>query len=512
MSQFEADWFDGPETVARGSQARTGILSAGLGQMVRMLVQVVSAIVLSRLLPPSEFGLLAMAGPIVGFVALFQDLGTTQILVQKPKITHAEVNALFAVSLATSLGIAALLIAISPLVSRFYDEPRAAMLTAALGLNVAFGGAASLQYALLVRRLQFRLLAIVDSVAAVVGLVGSIVAALLLRNVWALYVGSVATTVTFTIGYWVASGWRPTRSTSNAGVAGALRFGADVTGYNLINFFSRNLDNVLIGRVWGEQPLGLYDRAYKLLLLPLQQINMPVAKVMLPLLARLHAEPERYRQAFLRTLAQVLLCTVPAVAFMIGTADLLVPAVLGPGWAGTASIFSALGLAGLLQVMNSSSGWLLISQGRTRENLVRGGCSFALYAVAFCVGLPHGVFGVAVAYAVSEGALTPLLWWYTTRSGPVRPTDVALTALPHYTAGLAVLVAVGCVRLSVEPASSWAALALCSAASLTVAGLAIGAFTRGRRAVAETLRLVQHLLRGAQAGARQSLRPRVLGF
>ena len=93
-----------------------------------------------------------------------------------------------------------------------------------------------------------------------------------------------------------------------------LAFGRNLTGYNVLNYLSRNLDNLLIGRYWGAQQLGLYSRAYQLLLLPLDQIVGPVDGVAVTALSRLATTPERYRQAYLRMLEKLAMVTMPAMA------------------------------------------------------------------------------------------------------------------------------------------------------------------------------------------------------
>src|SRR5258708_19343215 len=107
-----------------------------------------------------------------------------------------------------------------------------------------------------------------------------------------------------------------------------LHFGVGVTGFNFAEFLSRNADSVLIGKYWGEVPLGLYNRAYRLLLFPLQQVTNPMIRVMLPTLSRLVQQPEKYREAFLRAVFPAFVVVLPGVAFMIATADSLVPIVL----------------------------------------------------------------------------------------------------------------------------------------------------------------------------------------
>ena len=476
-----------PSADGLGGRATSGMVQTGLAQGIRLAVQFGSVIVLSRLLPPSEFGLLAMAGPLVGFAALFQDLGLTQAVVQKARLTQAEVSALFAISLGVSAALALLVAAASPLASWFYGEPRVGALMAAMGLNIVLGGAGSLHYALLNRRMQFGALAFIDAAAAVGGLAASAAFALVYPNAWALYAGAVAGSLIPAAGYWIASGWRPSLPRRGAGVGAALRFGANVTGFNLANFLARNLDNVLIGRAWGGEALGLYDRAYKLLLAPLQQINNPVSKVMLPVLSHLLDDPARYRSAFLRTLSQVLLLSLPGVAFMAATSDLLVPVLLGQQWAGAAPIFTALGAAAFLQVLNNPTGWLFISQGRTREYFHWGLFGSATSIISFVVGLPYGPLGVAVAYAAGEYVRTPILWWYVARRGPVRVRDIVRLALPHFTGVAASLAAIAGVRLLFS--APWATLGLSLAASFAAALAALALFSQGRDTLGETLRL-----------------------
>ena len=119
-----------------------------------------------------------------------------------------------------------------------------------------------------------------------------------------------------------------------------IAFGGNLTGFGLVNYFARNLDNLLIGRFWGAEQLGLYARAYQLLLLPIEQINAPITAVAVPVLSRLKDNPERYRSAYLRLLEKVALLTMPGMAFMIASSDLLVLIVLGPKWIQVSRIFS----------------------------------------------------------------------------------------------------------------------------------------------------------------------------
>ena len=460
---------------------------------MRLLIQIASVIVLSRLLAPSQFGLFAMAGPIVGFAALFQDLGLAQAIIQKRSLTQPEVSTLFWVSLGMSCGVACALLALSPFVGIFYGDLRVGKLTAALGLNVIIGGASSVHYALLSRRMQFGALALLDIGAGAASLILSATAALIFHSYWALYVGSIVQTSIPAIGAWIATRWRPSLPVRDSGATSALRFGSNVTGFNVGNYISRNFDNVLIARAWGDRSLGLYDRAYKLMLLPLQQINAPIAKVMLPVLSRTAHDPERYNRAYLQVQSQMLLVTLPGIVFMVATADVLVPVLLGSKFADASPIFVALGLASFCQALNNSIGWLFVSQHRTREYMFWGLFNSVVCVGGFILGLPYGPVGVATGYAVGEVLRTPLSWWLVTRKGPVRHGSVFRMAYPHYVAGITSFAVVLIARKFLPPAPILLLTScLCVAEATSFATLAF--FLQGRVTIIRTLSLAQSLL------------------
>lgn len=481
--------FDPPDGSLRRSVGR-GALATGGAQGVRLACQFASVIVMSRLLAPEDFGIVAMVAPVMGFVGLFQDLGLMQATVQKKRITHDEVNVLFWINLAVSVLLAVLLVLAAPLVARFYNEPAVGVLVAAMSVQLLLGGAGGQHHALLNRRMEFGRIAALDSVVAVLGLAVSIAWALVDPSFWALYAGGIAMTLSGTLGGWLLSRWQPGLPKWVAGAGGLVNFGAGITGFNFANFFARNLDNVLIGRYRGNEELGLYDRAYKLLLFPLQQVTNPLSKVMVPALSRMTDEPHRYRHAYLRVAPILLLVTLPGVAMAVALADVLVPFALGQQWAGSALIFQALGFAGLLQPLNNPAGWLFISQGRSSEFMRWGIVTAVTSVAAFVIGLPYGAYGVALAYAVSEYLRTPFLWLYIGRQGPVRAMDVAGMAFP-FVVGAHLAIGLIWVARPYLPEAPLPALVLGTLLSYSLVIAFSLLFEPGRQTLRECLRLLR---------------------
>src|SRR5690606_11395460 len=105
-------------------------------------------------------------------------------------------------------------------------------------------------------------------------------------------------------------------------------------------------------------------RSYRLMMFPLQNINTPLSRVMLPILSRLHDEDARFRRSYLTALRAILILSTPGIAVAGATSDRLVPLLLGEQWAQAAPIFLWLSLAALVQPLSNTTGWLFIARGR----------------------------------------------------------------------------------------------------------------------------------------------------
>lgn len=486
-----------PTGSMRGRIGRGAAWTAG-GQMIRTGTSIAQVLVLSHMLRPSDFGVVAMCAPILAFITLFQDLGLSQAAIQKEKITHDDVNFLFWVNVGVCLLLALVLVGSSPLVAAFYGDQRVMALMAAMSSTVFLAGLTAQHSAMLGRKMQFNRLAAIGSAGGVIGLVVSIGAALCDWSYWALFAGTFATSVSTTIGTWLASEWRPSRPKSNANAKELLRFGAGLTGFNLVNFFARNLDSILIGRFWGSNELGYYDRANRLLLFPMSQVMNPMSQVMVPALSRMTDHPSRYRNAFLKSLSAVLLVILPGVAFATATADYLIPLLLGPQWTETAEIFRALGFASLLQSVNNPAGWLFVSQGRTGEFLRWGIAGSVLVVLGFVIGLKFGAVGMAIAYAIAEYIKTPLLWMYIGRKGPVRTNDVLTSIGPFLLAAHGALLAAWLTHKYVV-AGTLVNLIISAMACVAAYLILVLVFRNSRRLVLELLAIARSQLGFAPA-------------
>ncbi|MER8971269.1 MULTISPECIES: lipopolysaccharide biosynthesis protein [unclassified Mesorhizobium] len=401
---------------------RGGMVTIG-AQGFKMAIQFLSVIVLARLLVPEDFGLVASVGPIVAFVGLLQNLGLQQAVVQRKDISTEQLNQVFWISALVGMGSAVVVACLAPAIAAFYGDQRMVGITIGSALPLLLGSLAAVPLALMNRHLRFGQLALNDVITAAAGLATTAIAAYAGLGYWSLVIGPAVSAVVALAAAWQVARWTPSRPDLKVDTD-ILSFGANLTGFNLANFFSRNLDNILIGKYSGAIELGYYDRAYKLLLFPLQNINQPLTRVMVPLLSRIHEDKARFRDIYVRTNWMLAAITMPGIAALTLTSDQVVGLLFGERWTAVAPIFAWLGIASLIQSVSSTTGWIFICQGKTKTMFHWGIYSSLTTVAAFIIGLHWGAVGVAAAYAISGYVLrVPVLAVLVHRVGPVTAAD-----------------------------------------------------------------------------------------
>jgi O-antigen/teichoic acid export membrane protein len=219
-------------------------------------------------------------------------------------------------------------------------------------------------------------------------------------------------------------------------------------------------------------------------MLPIDQINEPLTSVAVPTLSTLADSPERYRKAYLRIIEKIALITMPGVALMIATADWIVQIVLGNKWSAAAGILMCLGFTGMFQPIANTTGWLLLSQGRSGDMLRWGLVSGPLIMLSILAGLPWGAFGVALAYSVVRVFINdPLLYWFVGRKGPVRTRDFYVTMAPFAISALMSLIASVGLRYWLHVEAPLVGIAACMVVTLVVTFTVLICIPAGRMAL-----------------------------
>jgi PST family polysaccharide transporter len=203
-----------------------------------------------------------------------------------------------------------------------------------------------------------------------------------------------------------------------------VRYGGNLTGFNALNYLCRNADNVLIGRFIGAAALGIYAKAYQLLVLPINQIGAPIAGVALPALSRLQNDTARWRQYYLNSILFLTAFTMPVVVFTFVCADAVVGTLLGPGWGNAVLIYRLLAGAAFVDTFNVASGWAFMTLGQTGRQFRWQFIESAVTLAGFVIGLHWGAAGVAAGFSIARVTMRFPQLAYCYRTAPVSVGDL----------------------------------------------------------------------------------------
>jgi O-antigen/teichoic acid export membrane protein len=406
------------------------------GQVANFALRLASIAILSRLLNPEDFGLLAMVTVVTGVYGLFTSAGLSAATVQKDSITDAQVSTLFWINIAVGAVLALVCVASAPVLAAFYHEPRLFWVTIAISAGFLFNAAGVQHFALLQRQLRYVAVAVIETVAQVAGSAVGIAMAFAGFGYWSLVGMAIVSPGVATACMWLTMSWIPGLPRLRAGTGAMLRFGGTLTLNGLVIYVAYNFEKVLLGRFWGADALGLYGRSYQLVTIPTDNLNWAIGGVAFSALSRLQHDPIRLKNYFLKGYSLVVSLTIPITIFCALFSDDIVLVVLGPKWVEAALIFRLLTPTVLIFGMINPLSWLLLSSGLQGRSLAVAMVIAPLVICAYFIGLPYGPNGVAFSFStVMTLWLVPHIVWCL-HGTPVSPWDLFLAVRRSFLSGI----------------------------------------------------------------------------
>lgn len=478
------------------------MLSQGLG----IAIHLTSTVVLARTLSPRDYGVVAMVLSVTGIAALFRDLGLSSAAIQKSKLTDAQQSNLFWLNVMMGAILTLTVAASAPLVAGFYRNPALIPVTVALSLNFLIGSFGTQHAVRLVREMQFVRKSTASLAGALVGLVVSITLAVNEYSYWALVWGNLAGSLCTTIGLFLLSPFWPGLPSRGTGIRDMLKFGANVTGFEFVNYFHRNLDNILIGRVWGPAQLGLYSRAYNLLMFPITNIRGPINTVAYPALSKLQNDPAGFRTYYRKVTSIVAFLSMPLCAFLFVASAPVIEIALGKQWLEIVPIFAVLAITGFIQPVASLRGLVMLSMRRSKAYLTWGIFNAVAVSLGFLCGIHWGPTGVAVSYAiVSYLILYPSLV-LAFKDTPLQKRDFLLPILRPMAASVFAVIVTSLTTGKMPLESAFLRLAVSGVIFGLSYVLGYCATEKGRKELSWYIRL-RHQLKNARKGRRRQESP-----
>lgn len=398
---YEERWFSrGHLKTDLKKQSIRGGISTVSGQVISLFFTIGSTAVMARLLTPDDFGLVVMVTAFTGFISAFKDLGLSAAVIQREIITQRQVSVLFWLNIIISFFMALVVALSAPLLVYLYAEDKVFNITLVFAIGIFISGFSLQHSALMKRQMKFKNLAINYILCSGISVLTGIFLAYKGYGYWAVVISTVLTPVLSTISLWFICDWRPLFIFKFSESRTFLKFGLNITGFDLINYFSRNADNMLIGKYLGTGALGLYSKAYQLLLLPITQLRDPLNAVALPALSSLQAEKEKFRQYYSNYIFLLSFFSMPLVLFLAIFSDELILIVLGDKWISASYIFKLLAITSFIQPVASTRGAVMIATGNTKRYLIWGFANAIFVILGFIIGIYWGIPGVAISYAI----------------------------------------------------------------------------------------------------------------
>ncbi|MGF1512199.1 MAG: MOP flippase family protein [Elainellaceae cyanobacterium] len=382
-------------------RATSGIKWSSVSQIIKQVVQFTTISILARLLEPSDFGLVGMAGIVIGFVDLFKDLGTSAAVIQKKSVSENFLYSIFWINVTFGLLGTIVLFIGSPFIAIFYQEPKVTLILKVLSISFFLSGISILQKALLEKDLAFNALAKIEASAVLSGSLVGISLAFLGFGVWSLVLQTLTIVLVTTILLWITSSWKPKLIFQWSEVQDVSGYSLNLTGFNIFNYFVRNADYLLIGRFLGPQSLGYYTLTYRLMLYPVQNISQVISRVMFPVFSRIQDDNDKLKTAYLKVAGMISLVTFPLMAGLWTMAEPFVLAVFGPQWQPVVLLLMILTPVGVVQSLETTVGTIYQTKGRTDWMLRWSVFEGAFLVAAWTIGLRWGITGVAVAYTIA---------------------------------------------------------------------------------------------------------------
>ncbi len=387
-------------TLSLRDKTISGISWSAAGNIVMQFFQFIVSIVLARLLTPEDFGLLGMAMVFVAFFRIFSNSGLSQAIIHKKNVSRELYDTVFILNIIIGIILSLILYFFAPIISKFYENERLNEVVKLFSILFFITSLSINHNALLRKNLKFKSIAFIGLLSSLLSSILAVSLAYYGFGVYSLVWQQISASVIRLILLWYYSPWKPAFSFKFSAIRDVWRYSTNLSLSSTLNFFTRNSDNLLIGKYLGSYDLGIYSKAYGLMLMPINQVTSVFSSVMFPVLSSIQDDVVRVKKIFLQSNRLIALLSMPMMVGLIATADNLIITLLGNKWAEVVPIIQILAIVGIKQPIGSTHGWIYLSQGRTDIQLYWNIISSVTAIISFFIGLPYGITGIAIAYTV----------------------------------------------------------------------------------------------------------------
>lgn len=352
----------------------SGIFWTAVQKYSGLVVQIIVTAILARLLTPEDFGVVAVATVLIAFFSLFTDMGIGPAIIQKQDLCKKDLDSIFSLTIEGGLLLAIIFFFASYPIGNFYKENSLVLICKLLSVNLLFAAWDIVPNALITKNKRFKFIAKRTLSLQIISGIISVLAAYQGMGLYALVISPILTA----IGVFIMNYRQYPLSFIVKPRIDALKkifsYSSFQFMFNFINYFSRNLDKLIIGRYFSMNQLGYYEKSYRLMMLPLQYVTNVITPVMHPILTTLQNDIQSLTDKYNKIIKLIATISFPLGAFLYFAADDIILIVYGERWNSAIPVFQILALSLPLQMILSTTGSIYQAAGKTNW-LFYGGLS-----------------------------------------------------------------------------------------------------------------------------------------
>ncbi|GGM77360.1 lipopolysaccharide biosynthesis protein [Dyadobacter beijingensis] len=345
--------------------------------------------VLARLLSPAEFGIVGVVTVFITFFNILSDIGLGAAIIQNQDFNNKDFSDIFKISVLLSVVLAGAFALLSYGIASFYNDKVYIPISQLLAIQVFFSALAIVPKNMLIKAQAFKTIGLIDVGSAFFTGSLAIVLAYQHFSFYSIVWRSIAYSLLVFLLYFANSGLKIQSGISFSGIRGVAKYSSYQFAFNFINYFSRNLDNILIGKYIGNAGLGLYNQAYQLMMYPIANLTHVITPVIHPILAKYQNNKTVIFQEYIKIVKLLAILGLPISAFIYFASPEIIHIFLGEKWLEVVPILRILSLSIWIQMILSSSGSIYQAAGRTDLLFISGLISGSIMILSILVGVMY---------------------------------------------------------------------------------------------------------------------------
>ncbi len=395
-------------------QVFSGVKWTTISTIFVAVANLIKISVLTRFLNESDFGLMAIVSIVIGFGDMFMDLGLTSAILYKQEIKKNEYSSLYWFNLVFSILVFLVIWIFTPFISSFYNEPELNQLIPLTGVNVIASGLGRQFKTIDQKKMRFQSISIIEILAALASLVLSIILAILGFGIYALVYSVILQLSVSNIIFLL-------KGTKLEGllfyfdfrdVKPFLKIGIYRVGGQIVNYFSRDLDILIIGKLFGTEILGGYSLAKQLVRRPLSIVDYVVSRVSNSILPKFQDNKEKLGAHISEILTKLSLVNALVYGLIAIAASSLVHILYGKEYYNIVTIVQIFAPIVFLRSMAGQVGVLVIAKGRTDLEFYWNILTFFVYPLAIYLGSAYQIQGVTIALLITQLIMMVPIWYF----------------------------------------------------------------------------------------------------